>query len=390
MHILLILFQVGLFFLCLSAIWFYVFSVYGAYDLFRQRSEECPDFRPPVSILKPMRGVDSFAYENLSSFCRQDYPKFQIIFGFSDDKDAGLEIVRRVAADFPAVDIRVVTCPRVIGANLKVSNLANMLEEATHPILLIADSDIRVEPDYLARVIQPLRAARAGVVTCLYRSRVKGFVSSLEALGISTSFHAGVLVARKLQGMGFAFGSTIAIKREVLDRIGGFGAIADYLADDYLLGSLPVEAGYDVILSDYVVEHVVDSESFPEFFRHQTRWGRATRVSRPAGYAGLIFTHGVAASLLFLIATWGSALGWTVLASVWGIRIITGWIVGARYMKDNPVARLFWLIPARDLIGFALWIYTFAGNTVEWRGNRFKLAGGGKLAPIPARRHEDR
>jgi ceramide glucosyltransferase len=385
MHIALTLVQTALFVLCLSAIWFYLSSIYCARDFFKASPPPRSTFHPPVSILKPIRGADSFAYENLVSFCRQNYSKFQIVFGVLDDNDPGLEVVRRMVVEFPDLDIRVVICPRVIGSNLKVSNLANMEPEAAFGILVIADSDIRVGPDYLERIIQPLGDPKVGVVTCLYRSRVKGLVSSIEALGIAAEFHAGVLVARKLQGMKFAFGSTIAIKRDVLKEIGGFEAIADYLADDFFLGSLPVQAGYAVVLSDYVVEHVVDSETLLELLRHQTRWGRTTRACRPTGYTGLIFTHGVATSLLFLLATQGSWLGWTVFAATWGIRTLMGLIVGAGYLKDRQVARFFWLIPLRDLIGFALWLYTFVGSTIEWRGKRFKLTREGKLVPLPAK-----
>ncbi|HEY6332813.1 MAG TPA: bacteriohopanetetrol glucosamine biosynthesis glycosyltransferase HpnI, partial [Blastocatellia bacterium] len=357
-------------------------SVYAARDLFKKSLKQPLPVNPAVSVLKPIRGLDSFAYENLSSFCRQNYPKYQVIYGALDPDDRGLEPVRRIRAEFDQVDIRVVACPDVIGTNLKVSNLANMEREADYPILVLADSDIRVDPDYLERIVRPFADPRVGVVTCLYRARPRGVSSSLEALGTSTDFHAGVLVARKLQGVKFALGSTVAIRREVLDRIGGFKAISDYLADDFLLGSLAADAGYTVVLSDYVVEHVVDAGSLIGFIKHQTRWGRSTRASRPRGYAGLVFTHGVAASLLLLFACGGSAFGWIVLGATWGIRTLAGFMLGAVYLKDRNVARVFWLIPLRDLIGFALWVYTFVGDTVEWRGKRFKLTKGGKLIPL--------
>jgi len=382
MDIVLVAVRLAFLLLSLSAIWFYLTAIYCAYDFFKTSSKPDQAYHPPVSILKPIRGTDSFAYENLASFCRQDYPAFQLIFGVLDENDPGLETVRQIAADFPRVDIRIVACPRLIGTNLKVSNLANMAQQASFPILVIADSDIRVEPDYLKRVIQPLADSQTGVVTSMYRSRAKGFISSIEALGISGDFHAGVLVARKLQGVKFAFGSTIAIKREVLESIGGFAAIADYLADDFFLGSLPAQKGCKVVLSDYVVEHVVDSERWLDFFKHQIRWGRTTRACRPAGYAGLIVTHGVATSFLFMLATGGSRLGWSVMAATWAIRIMMGLVVGALYLKDRAVTRYFWLMPARDLITFALWLYTFVGNKIEWRGKRFKLAKGGKLIPL--------
>ena len=389
MQIVLELIRACLLFTCLSAIWFYLTSIYCAHDLFKRAPKSSRDDSPPVSILKPIRGVDSFAYDSLASFCRQNYDRFQVVFGVLDADDPGLEPVRRITTDFPQADIKAVVCPLVIGTNLKVSNLLNIEKEATYQILVLADSDIKVGPDYLDRIVQPFADPTVGIVTCMYRSQSRGLVSLMEGLGVTTDFHAGVLVARKLQGMKFAFGSTIAIRREVLDAVGGFKAIADYLADDFQLGALAVQAGYKVILSDYVVEHVVGPGSLRGFFKHQTRWGRTTRVSRPKGYAGLVLTQGVTASLLFLIAMRGSYIGWIVLGATWAIRILAGVIVGAGYLKDRQAARFFWLIPLRDLVGFVLWLYTFVGSTIEWRGKRFKLTKGGKLIPLATKKESE-
>ncbi|HKV41994.1 MAG TPA: bacteriohopanetetrol glucosamine biosynthesis glycosyltransferase HpnI [Blastocatellia bacterium] len=368
--------------LCLSAVWFYLFSIYAALDLFSRPCKVAPDFHPPISILKPIRGLDESAYENLASFCRQDYPTFQIIFGVMDDEDPALTVVEQIIRDFPLADISVVSSSNTIGANLKVSNLANMESRAKYPLLLISDSDIRVGRDYLIRVVQPLRDPENGVVTCMYRSRLLGWAASIEALGISTEFHAGVMAARKLEGMYFALGSTILIRHEALKAIGGFPSIADFLADDFLLGYLPAHAGYKVVLSDYVVEHVLGTETFHDLFKHQTRWSRSTRISRPWGYIGLVFTHGTVSSLLLLLASRGSAAGWIVLAVTWSVRLATGWLIGGRLLKDPVARKLLWLVPIRDIISFALWVYSFIGNTIEWRGQRFKLTRAGKLVPL--------
>ncbi|HWX39584.1 MAG TPA: glycosyltransferase, partial [Blastocatellia bacterium] len=252
----------------------------------------------------------------------------------------------------------------------------------SYSLLLISDSDIRVGPDYLRRVVAPMRDPGVGVVTCMYRSIVSGWAGIIEALGVSTEFHAGVLTARKLEGMKFALGSTILIRKAALEAIGGFRAVADYLGDDFLLGNLPARAGYSVVLSDYVVDHVLDPENFFDLFQHQTRWARSTRASRPWGYAGLIFTYGIATSLLFLLATRGSRLGWAVLAVTWGARLAMGWVVGSRYLKDAVAARYIWLIPLRDLISFLVWCYSFVGDTIEWRGERFRLVKGGKIVRL--------
>jgi ceramide glucosyltransferase len=368
--------------LCLSAIWFYCYSIYGAIDLFGSSPAADPNFHPPISILKPLKGVDSFAYENLASFCTQDYHEYQVVFGVLDPGDPGLEVVKRLIKEFPALDIRIVVNEMVIGSNLKVSNLSNMLAEATHPLLLISDSDVRVGSDYLRRVVQPLRDPQVGVVTCLYRSIARGWVAMVEALGISTEFHAGVLVARKLEGMKFALGATILIRRSALNAIGGFNAVADYLADDFLLGNLPARAGYAVVLSDYVVDHVVDPETLSAFINHQLRWGRSTRASRPWGYAGLIFTHGIVSSVLLLLLSRGSPFGWTVLGVTWIFRIAMAWIVGSKYLRDPSATKLVWLVPLRDLISFGVWSCCFVGRTIEWRGNRFKVMRGGKIVPL--------
>src|SRR5919202_2398995 len=369
--------------LCLSAICYYGYAIYTAIEFFSHPTPIAPDFHPPITILKPICGIDSDAYENLASFCQQDYPKYQIIFGVPDEQDAVLEVLQKIIYNFPDVDIRIVVSDRIIGTNLKVSNLANAQAEAKHSILLIADSDIRVESDYLRRVIQPMRDPSVGVVTCLYRSLTQGWIATIESLSISTQFAPSVLVARKLEGIKFAFGSTIVIQKAALEAIGGFLAIADYLADDFQLGKLPTEAGYTVVLSDYVVEHVMPIGSISDSLKRQIRWARGTRVSRPWGYLGLIFTQGIAASLLFLLATQGSMFGWVALSLTWSTRLVMGWVVGVGSLKDLVAKKFLWLLPLRDLISFALWCYSFVGDAIEWRGRRLRLTKGGKLIPLP-------
>jgi len=268
---------------------------------------------------------------------------------------------------------------RIIGANLKVSNLANAVTVAKHEILLIADSDIRVGTDYLHRVIQPLKDDQVGVVTCLYRSLASGWVTILEAIGTACDFHPGVLVSNQLEGIKFAFGSTIVIRKQALAAIGGFDAIADYLADDFQLGYLPAQTGYKVVLSDYIVDHVLDTSTLADAIQRQIRWARCIRVSRPWGYLGLLFTFGTVTSLLFLLATGGSTLGWTVLIITWVMRLLIGWVVGVKMLNDQVVKRFFWVIPARDLFHFAIWCGGFVGSTIAWRGQKFQLIKGGKL-----------
>ncbi|GAB1542378.1 bacteriohopanetetrol glucosamine biosynthesis glycosyltransferase HpnI [Scytonema sp. NUACC21] len=341
-----------------------------------------PDFHPPITILKPICGLDIDTYENFVSFCQQDYPKYQIIFSVRDEGDPSVEVVKKIINEFPEVDIRLVVSNRTIGTNLKVSNLANAQAEAKYSILLLADSDVRVGSDYLRRVVQPMRDPSVGVVTCLYRPLVRGWVAMFEAVGISTEYHAGILVARKLEGMKFALGPTIAIRKTTLEAVGGFVAIADYLADDFQLGYLPARAGYKVVLSDYIIDHAIATESWSDLIDRQTRWNCCTRVSRPWGYLGLIFTHGTSTSLLFLIATSGSMFGWAVLLLTWSTRLLLAWVVGVNSLKDSVAKNCLWLVPLRDLISFGLWCYSFVGDTFEWRGQRLRLTRGGKLVPL--------
>ncbi|NDJ24835.1 glycosyltransferase [Nostoc sp. B(2019)] len=368
--------------LCLSSVLFYCYGIYAAIAFLNYPHPITPEFHPPVTILKPICGVDSDAYENLASFCQQDYLEYQIIFAVRDRQDPGIEVVEKIIQQFPDTDIHLVVSDRIIGANLKVSNLANAVTAAKHEILIIADSDIRVGTDYLQRVIQPLKDEGVGVVTCLYRSLAQGWVTTLEALGTATDFHAGVLVSNQLEGIKFAFGSTIVIRKQVLELIGGFGAIADYLADDFQLGYLPAQAGYKVVLSDYVVDHVLATSTLVDAIQRQIRWARCIRVSRPWGYLGLLFTYGTVTSLLLLITTRGSVLGWTGLMITWLMRLVTGWVVGVKVLNDSVAKKFLWIIPLRDLIHFAIWCYGFVGNTIEWRGQRLKLIEAGKLVAI--------
>jgi ceramide glucosyltransferase len=365
--------------LSLAAICYYCYAIYAAKQFFSCPGKFDNNFHPPISILKPICGVDSKTYRNLASFCQQDYPEYQIIFGVQNGHDPSLVVVEQIIADFPQLDIQFVIGDRSLGTNRKVSNLSNAVVKAKHEILVLADSDVRVRSNYLKQVVQPLSQPQVGVVTCLYRSQSPNWFTKLENLNIPVEFHPGVLVSNQLEGIQFAMGQTIVIRRAVLDQIGGFAAIADFLADDFQLGYLPVQAGYQVVLSQHIVEHIVAASSLAESLHRQMRWMLVIRVSRPWGYVGLIFTYGTVTSLLFMLATAGSALGWTVLGLVWTLRLFMGWFIGVKHLKDPIAKQLFWLLPLRDLISFGLWCYGFVGNTIEWRGHQFKLTKEGKL-----------
>jgi ceramide glucosyltransferase len=347
-------------------------------------------YTPPVSIFKPVRGADAETYENFASFLRQDYPEYQVIFGVREERDPAIPIIRRLIADFPERDIELVVSSNEFGYNAKVSNLQNMYAKAKQDVFLIADSDIRVEPDYLRRVVAPLRpqarTAEVGMVTCLYRgTNAKTFAGLLENIGVSSTFGPDVCSARALEGVKFAFGATIAMRRETLERMGGFPALVDYLADDFLLGNYAAKEGLEVVLSDCVVEHASASDTFATMLRHQLRWARTVRVSRPWGYRGMILTHGVATALMATLA-WGFStfalwlLGMTIFA-----RFLPLFVIGVYGLKDRTLARYFWLAPIRDLIAFGVWAAGLIGDEIEWRGSKFRVTPGGKLAPVQYR-----
>jgi ceramide glucosyltransferase len=339
---------------------------------------------PPISILKPLKGIDPEIYESFRSHCLQDYPEYEIIFGVSDPNDPAIESVRKLQHQFPDRTIRIVVAAETLGANVKVSNLAQMLPEARYEHLIVNDSDIRVEPDYLRRVIAPLADARVGMVTCLYRGVAGATLGSrLEALGIGTEFCAGVLAARHLEGgIRFGLGSTLAFRRAELEKIGGFVSFVDYLADDYELGKRISALGLTVELSEVVAETFLPPYSFQEFFAHQLRWARGVRDARAGGYLGLVFTFGLLWALLALAASRGALWAWSALAFTLLLRVAVALVVGRRVLQDGEIVKHYWLIPLRDLIAVVVWVASLAGHTVTWRGDRFRLKDG-RLSRIP-------
>ena len=372
----------------LSSIGYYLMCLLSAAKFLRERKtsttgKRFPETSPPVSILKPLKGTDPEMYESLRSHCLQDYPEYEILFGIKDANDPAAETVARLKAEFPQRLIRLVVCPENLGANTKVSNLAQMLPGARYEFLIVNDSDIRVEPDYLQRVISPLSDPAVGMVTCLYRGvPARTFGSRLESLGISTDFSAGVLVARHVEGgIRFGLGSTLAFRRHDLEAIGGFQSFVDYLADDYEIGRRIAARGLEVKLSETVVETFVPPYSLREFLLHQLRWARSVRDSRPWGYVGLGLTFGLIWGLLTLVSAHAAAWTWTLLAATLAMRMAVAIVVGFLVLRDRHVLGLLWLIPFRDLIAALLWIASFTGHTVAWRGVAFRLKDG-KLARI--------
>lgn len=333
---------------------------------------------PPVSILKPLKGPDPEIYESFRSHCQLDYPEYEIIFGVSEADDPAVASVQNLQREFPDRTIRLVVCSNKLGANVKVSNLEQMLPAARHQHLLINDSDIRVEPDYLRRIMVPLASEAVGMVTCLYRGlATSSFGSRMEALGISTDFCPGVLVARQLEGgIRFGLGSTLAFRRSDLERIGGFKSFVDFLADDYELGRRIAGLGRQILLSDVVVETHLPAYDLQGFLAHQLRWARGVRDSRAGGYIGLISTYGLMWGMLCVIVAGGAAWSWLALTATVCLRFAMAYAVGNAVLEDRCLFANLWLIPFRDLIAVGVWVASFAGHTVTWRGDRFVLRKG--------------
>jgi|HubBroStandDraft_6_1064221.scaffolds.fasta_scaffold00473_6 ceramide glucosyltransferase len=338
---------------------------------------------PPISILKPLKGADPEMYESFRSHCLQDYPEYEIILGVSDPDDPAIESVKKLQQEFPDRRIQLLVCPKVLGANVKVSNLAQMLAEARYDYLIVNDSDIRVGPDYLRRVTAPLADPRVGMVTCLYRGVADATLGArFEALGISTDFCPSVLAAWQLEGgIRFGLGSTLVFRRAELEKIGGFSSFVDYLADDYELGRRIAGLGLTVKLSDVVVETYLPSYSLREFFAHQLRWACGVRDARAGGYLGLIFTFGIMWSLLALVASRVALWACGALAITLFLRLAIALFVGRGVLRDRQILKYAWLIPLRDLVAAAIWLVSLGGHTVTWRGDRFRLHNG-KLTRI--------
>jgi ceramide glucosyltransferase len=371
----------------ISSIGYYCLCLWGGLRFLQGRQAADKSVRPtpatPVSILKPLRGTDPEMYESFRSHCLQDYPEYEIIFGVSDANDPAIQLVEQLKREFPRHSIHLMICRENLGANTKVSNLGQMMREARHEYLIVNDSDIRVEPDYLGRVLAPLIDPGIGLVTCLYRGVANSTLGSrLESLGISTDFSAGVLVAQHIEnGIRFGLGSTLAFRRSDLQAIGGFEALVDYLADDYQIGSRIAALGLKVKLSDVVVETFLPRYTLPGFVDHQLRWARTVRDSRFWGYVGLGLTFGLPWALLALIFARGAAWAWTLLVCTAAMRATVAIVVGKCVLQDRQVLRFLALMPMRDLFAMLVWIASFAGHKVVWRGDRFRLEKG-KLARI--------
>jgi ceramide glucosyltransferase len=357
---------------------------------FRHRKvpEIAADCFPPVTLLKPVCGSEPNLRANIASFFDQEYPTFEIIFGARRSNDPALAIVEEVRQDYPSVPVRIVISGEPTEANAKICSTQKMYEAASYDYLILSDSDVQVKPNYIQEVVAELLNPDVGMVTCLYRGATSGGVwSRLEALGMSVEMTSGVLVSDLLEGMQFALGPTMAIRRDVLESVGGFAPLAPYCADDYVLGQRVAESGKRVVLSTHIIDHVVVNRSARPSLLHQIRWMKSTRFSRPIGHAASVLSFAMPFGLLglaVLVMMGHPVLAVSFLAGAIFNRILMALVAGWRVVRDPQALRLCWLYPLRDLMGFAFWLCSFIGNTIVWRGQRYRLEMDGVMVPVDA------
>ena len=357
----------------------YTVAAWVASRAFRAAPQHRPVSLPPATVLKPLCGREPELYENLRTFCEQDYPAWQIVFGVRDAQDPAVDTVRRLQAEFPHLDLQIAINPAQHGTSRKVSNLLNMMPLARHDYLVIADSDVRVRPDYLQRVIAPLLDDSVGIVTCLYLGRPRpGLWSMLGSLFINEWFIPSVRVAALLGSRSFAFGATLALRRQTLMRVGGFAAIADQLPDDYRLGELTRRLGLRTVLTEAEVETCVNEADLNGLMQHELRWLRTIRTVQPVGYALAGITFGLPAACLGSLLAGGSPATLAMLAITAGARLM---INSEPRKSRSPLAQL-WLVALNDFVGFGLWCWSFATRRVHWRRACYRVARDGTIHPI--------
>ena len=376
-------------FLIVAAIPFiyYFMVLYSSFSFFRRRPASVDanrGFTPPVSNLKPIRGLDPEAYENLASFCRQDYPQYEILFCVSSTDDPAFPVIEKLIADFPERAIRVLFGSERDATNDKTAKLARLVEEAQNEIVVISDSDVRVPPDYLRRVVAPLADPKVGAVTCFYvPTHETTMVQDLQSVGMISDFYAGILVAWRLEGVKFALGPTIATSRTRLAAFGGYSAIKNRPGDDLLIGRLIADQGYQVELLPYSVSTVADYQSFRDLFQKRLRWIVVMRHMRPWGHLGLVFTHGLPWCLA-AIAVWPTPV---VAAAYLGTYLLlrTGitWMIGSHGLKQHLPLKKLILIPLWDAMAFLIWLISFGRNSVRWRDKDYYIRDGMLVPLVP-------
>lgn len=349
----------------------------------KTRKMVSPDFHPPVSLLKPLHGAEPNLDAHIASFFEQDYSDFEILFCARSANDPGLQTARQVAARYPSIPAKFLVTGERTYINAKVSSLEKMAAAASTDIFVISDSDVRVTRNYIREVVAPFAKEKVGAVTCLYRGVAdEGIWSKLEAAGMSVEMTSGVLVANMMEGMQFTLGPTMAVRRCCVDEMGGFAYLGPYCADDFVLGNQVAAHGHEVVLSDHVIDHVILNLSFTASVKHQVRWMKSTRFSRPKGHFGTSLTFALPFGIMAGLAAWGMGkpyLGLALLAYSVVARVLMAAVVGAAVVEERHLLRTALLYPLRDLMGFFYWAASYGSSTVLWRGQVYRLAEGGLM-----------
>jgi ceramide glucosyltransferase len=364
--------------LTLAPLGYYATATLAAIRFFRrERSKSPPVFTPPVSLLKPVRGVDFGSYENFASFCIQNYGSYEILFCVNEMSDAAVPVIEKVMKDFPECRIRILSHAPQVGTNRKVNNLALLTREAKHEILLQTDGDVRVGPNYVRELVAPFADPDIGVASCFYRGVAQNsFWAELEAVGTASDFFAGALVAEWKEGITFALGASVGTTKSWLEKIGGYEALANLLADDYELGNRVHRAGGKVVLCREPVWTMYPAQGAKAFWDHQVRWARTVRLCRPASFFGLLFTHGLPWTLLAAVVAPTTWMGAGYILAYLILRFLMAWVVGIWGVGDAVLRRRLWLVPVRDLVNFAVWIAGFTSNHVTWGGLEYVMKDG--------------
>jgi ceramide glucosyltransferase len=366
-----------------APLFYYALATLAALRFFRrERARNLANYTPPVSLLKPVRGLDFGSHENFASFCRQDYGDYEILFAVNDELDPATPLIQRIIGEFPGRQIRLLVDAEHLGTNRKVNKLARLAREAQHEVLVLTDGDVRVGPTYLREVVAPLANRKNGAVTSFYRGIAeKSLWAELEAVGASSDFFAGVLMAGWTEGIRFALGASIATTKEWLGKMGGFEGIADTLADDYELGNRIAKAGGEVVLSREVVWTMYPAQTLRSFWDHQVRWARTVRLCRPLSYAGLLFTQGLPWVLLAAIVAPARWIALAYLLAYLILRFSMAWTVGIWGVEDEVLRRRLWLVPLRDAIHFVIWLASFGSNRVKWGSVEYVIRSS-KMVPV--------
>ncbi len=364
---------------------YYMLATVAALRFFRrERARKLPNYTPPVSLLKPVRGLDFGTYENFASFCRLDYPEYEILFAVNDECDPAMPVIEQVMAEFPGRRVRLLVGAEDLGANRKVNKLARLAKEAQNDVLVLTDGDVRVGSNFLREVVAPLADEKTGAVTSFYRGIAeRNLWAELEAVGASGDFFAGVLVADWTEGIHFGLGASIATTKKWISKMGGFEAIAGTLADDYELGNRIAKAGGAVMLSREAVWTMYPAQTPTSFWSHQMRWARTIRLLRPWSYAGLLLTHGLPWTLLAALVAPARWMAASYLVAYAVLRLTMAWTVGVWGVRDDVLRKKIWLVPLRDTFYFVIWLAGFGSNRITW-GNDEYLVRDGQMVPVLA------